>query len=555
MKAEARNKPISRHAVAPVALAVLTAVLTAALAGALVALVGLARAEAPATGPAGKAIESFFEEEVRRFTRLAASGIPAYQVEAAQGFYYLKHHRGEAALLPLAGHEAALVRLEAVKALGVCGRREGVEALIERLADADWEIRANARDALERMTAAGPFADRAAGRAWLRRSNWRQKQAVLLKQLAGKDKARVLSALRAIRFVGDRAAEDEVLRRGPHLGGEAVRRTCLALERVGTRKALPFLIRMGPHLKEACWALAEIGGPGAEEALLKALKRWGGHRVDAMVNVDRIGSTRCGPHLPMLLQTFGLVIFRAQTDDLQFEPTAFQRAAAKLILRTGQSQKVVDLILAECEKRRKDADTPPHLRKILAGMRTELAPGFVRSDGLTVAQPLAALPHIIRDRRFAPRLIALLDHPAFLVRIYAAEALAALKAPEGVEPILKVVRTPYGFPDPTNQVSGKHFDRSRFVRWRGYLCIALGKLGGETARTNLEALADDPASYRDIRYGSVVGLRFLRSPKSLPVLERIVRRDIIWEVRREARAAVRDIELARRLAAVGSKAR
>ena len=64
--------------------------------------------------------------------------------------------------------------------------------------------------------------------------------------------------------------------------------------------------------------------------------------------------------------------------------------------------------------------------------------------------------------------------------------MAALQAPEAVEPILRVVTTPYPFPDPTSQVSGKHFERSKFVRWRGYVCIALGKLGGEEARLGLE---------------------------------------------------------------------
>jgi HEAT repeat protein len=250
----------------------------------------------------------------------------------------------------------------------------------------------------------------------------------------------------------------------------------------------------------------------------------------------------------MLLQCFGLVIFRSRTDDLQFEPTAFQRAAANLILRTGESQQLVDLILAQCEGTRRDEDTPEHLRKILADMQPELAPGFIRNDGLTVAQPLAALPHIIRDKQFVPRLINLLDHPAYIVRIYSAEALAALGAQEAVESILRVANTPYPFPDPTSQASGKHFDRSKFVRWRGYVCIALGKLGGEPARIGLEKLATADQSYRDIRYGSTVGLRFLGSPESIPALKQIADNDIIREIRNEATRAIADIQIAQQLA-------
>ena len=100
---------------------------------------------------------------------------------------------------------------------------------------------------------------------------------------------------------------------------------------------------------------------------------------------------------------------------------------------------------------------------------------------------------------------------------------------EAVEPILNVVRSPYPFPDPTSQVSGKHFARSKFVRWRGYLCIALGKLGGEAARRGLEQLAVDlngAAATHGLTLGGKEWLRMFRAllPKVLaegevPVLD------------------------------------
>lgn len=491
--------------------------------------------------------ESFFEKEISRFTQLANSGIPEYQIEAAQGLFYLQHHRGEGVLLPLVEHLNANVRLQVMKALGVCGTRESVEVLIDSLADPDWEIRENARDALARMTAAAPFADHEAALAWLEGSSWAEKESALIDQLAGEDSTQALKALEALRYVGSTASEQVVLEKGHQLGREGLRLTARALERIGTEKSIPGLTLLCAGIPDASWALVEIAGQAAEPALLNAFSRWRTTRLDYMLNLDRVGSTKCGPHLPTLLRGFGLVIYRSRTDDLQFEPTAFQRVAANLILRTGESQKVVDLILAECEGKRSDEDTPAHLREILAGMKAELAPGFVRGDGMTVAQPLAAMSHIITDRQFVPRLIALLDHPAYIVRIYAAEALAGLKAEEAAEAILKVVRTPYFFPDPTSQASGKHFDRSKFVRWRGYLCIALGKLGGEQARLGLEQLAADPDSYRDIRYGSAVGLRFLCSPKSLPVLEQVAEEDIIREIQMVAEEAIEDIRLAEQL--------
>jgi hypothetical protein len=80
------------------------------------------------------------------------------------------------------------------------------------------------------------------------------------------------------------------------------------------------------------------------------------------------------------------------------------------------------------------------------------------------------------------------------------------------------------------------------VRWRGFLCMALGRLGGEAARAALESYAADPARPRDIRYGSVVGLRFMGTPKSLPVLQRVAESDVIWMIRDEARRAAQDIQ-------------
>lgn len=491
---------------------------------------------------------SYFDSELARFATLAASGIPDCQVEAAQGLYYLGNHRGEGLLLPLIDSDSPVVRLHAVKALGICGGSDSLRPLVERLDDPDWEVRANAKDVLEQMTGQPPFANKDSAIAWLETSSWEDKEATLLKQLADPDEDKALAALKALRFIGSPNAEEAVAKRGAQLGRPGVTLATKALERIGTKKSIPALVAACPAYPDAAWALAEIGGPEAETALLKALPRWNDRRVDYMINLDRLGSTKCGPHIPMLLRCFGLVIYRSRTDDLQFKPTAFQRAAANLILRTGESQKVVDLILAQCEGTRRDQDTPENLRKILAEMQPELAPGFVRNDGLTVAQPLAAMPHIIRDKQFVPRLIKLLDHPAYIVRIYAAEALATLKAPEAVEPVLRVASTPYPFPDPTSQASGKHFARSKFVRWRGYVCIALGKLGGEKARVGLERLATDEDSYRDIRYGSTVGLRFVGSPKSLPVLKQIAQNDIIREIRNEAQRAVDNIHIAQQLA-------
>lgn len=510
---------------------------------ALALLAGPGRAAGPASAPAGGE-PSFYEQEVARLAGLAGSGKPALEVEAAQGFCHMRCIDGTRWLLPLATSRDVLVRLEAVRALGVCGGREAVGALIDRLDDRHWQVAHVAREALERMSAtAGQKLTQAQYRQWLAGSDWTAKEDALLAQLDQKDPPRALAALEAIASVGSARCEQAVLRRAGQLGGEGVRAGERALERFGTQAAVGMLASLAPHHPEACWALGRIGGPAAEEALLKAMARWKENRLDAMINLDRLHSSQCEAFLPDLLEAFGLVIYRSYVDELHMPPSAYQRVAAKLILRTGKAQQVVDLVLQEAEGKRQDASTPPHLVKVLAAMKQELKPGFVRNDGRTVAQPLAALPHIVRDRRFIPRLIALLEHPAYIVRIYAAEALGALHAQEAVEPILKVVRQPYGFVDEAIHVSGKHFGDSRFVRWRGYLCIALGKLGGEPARAALEELALGPEVPRDVRYGSIVALRFLCSPKSLPALEKAAAGDIVWTIRQTAQEAVEDIRL------------
>ena len=93
--------------------------------------------------------------------------------------------------------------------------------------------------------------------------------------------------------------------------------------------------------------------------------------------------------------------------------------------------------------------------------------------------------------------------------------------------------------------SGKHFDQSQTVRWRGFLCFALGRLGGDDARAALEKFACDSAQPRDIRYGAVVGLDFIGSSKSLPALQRVTEKDVIWMVRNQAQLTAEAIETLR----------
>lgn len=506
-------------------------------------------ATALSTSAAAQGLQDFFGEEVARFTRLTRSARAELRVEGAQGFHWLRHHYGEAPLIPLANDPDAQVRLEAIRALGRCGGRRSIGVLVQALASKERQIRGIAHVALRRMTGQDfGEEDHAKWKEWLGHDDWRAKQDSLLPLLNSEDSGARCRALTALRHLGDDTAEAPLLEwigKGKGVGGRETALAIAALERFGSTQSLPFLTTQATRRKETAWALGEIGGREAEEALLAGLKRFGGRELWYMTNLDRLHSANCERFVPTLLQTFGLIIYRSQTDELHLPPTARQRVAANLILRTGKAPQAVDLILAECEGKRRDEDTLEPLQNLLKDMRHELKPGFVRSDGRTVAQPLAALPHITKNRRFVPRLIKLLKHPAYIVRIYAATTLGALHAEEAIDPVLAVIRESYPFVDAVEPASGKHFRHSWPVRWRGFLCMALGRLGSEKARLALEELATNADNFRDIRYGAVVGLQFLGSPDSIPALQQVAKDDIIWMIRTCAQEAIDEIKLRR----------
>ena len=130
-----------------------------------------------------------------------------------------------------------------------------------------------------------------------------------------------------------------------------------------------------------------------------------------------------------------------------------------------------------------------------------------------------------------------------MVRVYVALTLGRLQAREALPAMQQLIAEGYTFSDSVALASGKHFDQSQTVRWRGFFCLALGRLGGDEARKALEAFAVDPKQPRDIRYSAVAGLGFIGSPESLPALDRVAAADIIWLVRDQAQQVARDIQL------------
>ena len=506
------------------------------LAAGLVA--GLAKAE-----PAGE-IEGVFRQEIRRLTSLLDSPRSELRLEGVRGLAFLGHFSAENPILPLLEDPDAQVRRETVYALGKIGGPASVPRLIEALDDPSWDVGELTASVLPRMTAQDFGKEPDSWREWWKGSDLSAKSAVLLQEIRKPASEKSSAAWAALPHLATPELEQKVLGLGhePPPGMRMEWRPLLrTLERIGTAHSVPGLIFGAEKGNEdAAWALGQIGGERAEQALLKGFAATRGLSRAFLFNLDRLHSTGCGPHLPHLVTAFGLVSYRSYPDDLDDPPTPTQRAAANLILRSGRAPMLVDALLAELEGTPRKLN--PQLQAKLEAMRPELKPGFVRADGFAQSMPLGALPHIARDPALVPRLIPLLKHPAFVARIYVATALGRLGAKEAIPEMLRIIDEGYPFSDSTALASGKHFKQSQTVRWRGYFAMALGWMDCEEARSALERLASDSGRARDIRYGAVVGLERLRSPKSIEILRKVADEDLIRAIRERAGNAVKQIE-------------
>jgi len=509
---------------------------------------------AVAAGPAPDPPD-VFSRELAHYAWLVGSPLVEYRLAGVQGLAWLKAPEAEPLLLPLAADPEADVRREVAMALGRVGSREALPVLAKLLSDADPGVAQHAALSMQRLTQFQPPGASAATLSaeqvramadWWAATTPEAYEGELFAALT--DPARRAQALRALRCLAAPESEARFLEligaAQPPLDGAQEALSIAVLERIGTAASVPWLASVAERQPTAAWPLGRIGGPEAEEALMRGLARFGTWDPQHVICLDRLHSTRCGGFVPALVESFGCLTYRGQPEDLMYDPTPLQQACANLILRAGRGPEVIDLVLREMECRvAPDAELPADLRTQMVRLREELLPGFVRNDGVTTSQPMCAMWHLVQDRPLAPRLVPLLDHPAFLARVYAAMALGNLHAVEALPAITAMIEEGYPFEDPMALASGKHFGDSQTVRWRGFLCLALGRMGGEEARRVLERYATDAAQYRDIRYCAVVGLGFIGSPESLPVLRQVAKDDIIWRIRMEAEGVAQRIEL------------
>jgi len=550
-------------------------------------------------------VRDVISEDVTRFTALLNSRAPERRVEGVQGLSHLKHWPAEEAILRLLDDSSFDVRREALLALCRIGTARSVPRLMALLENSSWELRENAALGLQRMTAQEFSSNqRETWLAWWNASSLAEKRHALFavasathtngavapeptvirrgrRVLARSASAKPAScperreALRALRHLADGLDEAALLKllaavQTPPLDLDERAFICEALERVGTTNAITTLAAQ--RSDAAAWALGRIGGADAERALLNFPPSLG-----MLLALDRLHSTNTAALIPLLVSQMGQITFRSQPDDvMNDELQPIQRVGVNLIRRSGLAPAFIECVLHELEDTMKPPIAhgprpahPPEWNDMFKRMRSELKSGFVREDGSTTSQPLVTMCYLlgssrssrreeartISDLRFqisdtnqslltsaaTKRLTALLNHPAIVPRVYVGLALGRMQAREALPALRKLIEEGYAFSDSTALASGKHFDQSQTVRWRGFLCMALGRMGGDEARLALERYASDTKQPRDIRYSSVVGLRFIGSPKSLPVLVRIAEEDVIWMVRDEARRTMEDL--------------
>lgn len=515
-------------------------------------------------------------EDATRFTTLLSSRVAERRIEGIQGLSHLKQWSAEEAVLARLADPDPRVKSEAVSALIRLGTAKSIPALIALLGDPSWELRRNVWLGLTRMTAqaftetggiewrewwAGGSPDAkadallAAARktahpsppntaqppdtaALIRRANRGGRSRPVPGAPAHPERRAAFRALRHLAAPAHEAALLEFLQtpQTPPLDVEERGFICEALERIGSARSIRVLA--GQHIDAAAWALGRIGGREAEAALLRFPKT-----LTALLALDRLHSTNAGPLLPELVGQMGQITYRGQPDDVMNEELQpIQRVGANLIRRAGHAPVFIERVIQELEETTRPPiphgprpAAPAEWDGLFRAMRSELKPGFVREDGTTTSQPVVAMCYTATDPALAKRLMPLLRHPAYVIRVYIAFTLGRLHATETLPAIVEIIREGYPFSDSVALASGKHFEQSQTVRWRGFLCMALGRLGGDGARQALETFAADPAQPRDVRYSAVTGLGFIASPKSLPVLERVAGGDIIWLVRDEAR--------------------
>lgn len=504
-------------------------------------------------------------KDTAHFTQLLDSRVPAYRIEAIQGLANLRIWATERLVLPLLNDPDPSVCRAAIQALGRIGTARTIPRFIDLLENPSWEIRRNVQLALQRMTAMNFTLNDKENTAWKQWWNestpWRKEQALLDAAFASPSPSTPLGkktahahpmrhkALRALTHLATPPSETALLallrqQQLPPLDREEKNFLCEALNRVGSRQSIPVLAK---HRNDAAaWALGRLGGAESEKAL------WGFPKnLSTLLALDRLNSTNTAPIIPSLIKQMGLITYRLQPDDvMNRDLQPIQRVGANLIQNSGLAPKFIECVLQELE----DSMKPPinhDPRPIMPSdwnimfqqMRSELKPGFVRGDGTTTSQPVAAMCYTAEDPKLTERLIPLLRHPAYVVRVYIALTLGRLNAQDAVPEITAIIREGYDFSDSVAQASGKHFEKSQTVRWRGFLCMALGRIGNNEARLTLENIVTDSTQPRDVRYGAVVGLDLVNSARSLPALQCVASEDIIWMIRDEARQAVNRIQL------------
>ena len=143
------------------------------------------------------------------------------------------------------------------------------------------------------------------------------------------------------------------------------------------------------------------------------------------------------------------------------------------------------------------------------GVKTELLQLFAESEDEEMRRYLALVLGYSKDPQAVPVLVGSLDDPDAQLRIYALWGLGALGDPAALDPLTEALS-----------------DADAGIRKTA--AFALGELMMDEAEGSLEPLLADPVA--DVRWNAALSLARLGSPAAIPVLERMLDRELLAQV-------------------------
>jgi HEAT repeat protein len=215
-----------------------------------------------------------------------------------------------------------------------------------------------------------------------------------------------------------------------------------------------------------------------------------------------------------------------------YEPEAAQLVTAWLLERAGLRHAAAEAALAALSGAPEDS-----LSADAAAMYAAARGGF---GEIPHAAPW--LPAFCLDAEYAPRLIALLEHPNGWLRINAAKALIFGKHRQAAPVLAGLLKR--SLPEAAHGYYGKFQFKAASSgqdeyddpspRWREAFVRALGKLGHAKHVSLLDSILDSDANVLEVRHAAALALDAIGTPNALERLRPIARADAAHSIRNVA---------------------